>query len=407
MKPDVIILGGGPNGLAMALALGGWRLPQPLQVLVLDARDPQHLPIDMRGTAITRSTQAMFDALGVWESLGPLATEMRDVIVTDGAGSHQDRPALLSFATAAGESAAASMVQNRHLAACLLDAVLRSPCIHLRGGFSFAHYETKAAHITIEALNGDSYRAPLLIAADGRHSRVRQQTGIKLNQQDYGQTALSFSIAHSEPHHHLAEEHFSSQGVFAVLPLQGETCSIVWGTTPAEAQRLLALDDTDFTDALQQQMGNRLGHVSLLGKRAAFPLVMQIAADFIAPHIALIGDAAHAIHPLAGLGLNLGFKDAAALADCVVQALRRGEDIGGPLMLERYQKRRRFDTVMTTLAMDGMNALFVNDNEALRPLRQAGLRMVDQWPTLKNLLMQQAAGTSPDMPRLLQGLLPG
>jgi 2-octaprenyl-6-methoxyphenol hydroxylase len=407
MTFDVIILGGGPNGLATALALGGHRLNHPLRVLLLDVRDPKIIPNDSRGTAITQATQAMFSALGVWDHLKEQACEMRDVIVTDGKGSHQGRASLLTLATASDEAASASMVENRTLVRGLLSAVEQSPNISLQGSFAFDRFETSTARITVHAQSADSHSAPLLIAADGRNSRVRTQANIKVTTQDYKQTALSFAITHDLPHQSIAEEHFSPDGVFAVLPLAGDASSIVWGTSADEAQWLMSLDEVAFNTELQHRMGDRLGKVALRSTRGAYPLVMQLAEHFVAPRIALLGDAAHAIHPLAGLGLNLGFKDAASLADVLFEALSRGEDIGSHAVLERYQQARRFDTMMTSFAMDGMNALFVNDNPVLKLMRGQGLKLVDHIPQAKRFFMGQAAGTSQDNPRLLQGLLPG
>jgi 2-octaprenyl-6-methoxyphenol hydroxylase len=407
MKPDVIILGGGPNGLAAALSLGGSKLPRPLRVMLLDARDPKVVPEDSRGTALTLATQAMFKTLGVWEHLQNHSTEMRDIIVTDGDGSHDALPSLLKLHTESNSKAAAAMVENRHLSAALLKAVAASPNIAMKGGFAFSHFEHSPSRVTLHATSGDVISAPLLIAADGRNSLVRNQAGIKLTTHDYQQTALSFSITHSLPHHNTAEEHFSPDGVFAFLPLRNQSASIVWGTTLSHAEYLMTLDDDAFSKVLQSKMGNRVGAVSLSSKRARFPLSMQIAYELVAPRIALLGDAAHAIHPLAGLGLNLGFKDAAALADCVMQAFARGSDIGADIVLQQYQSLRRFDTLATSLAMDGMDALFTNNDPTLKLLRVAGLRVVDRIPALKSMFMAQAAGTSQNNPRLLQGLLPG
>jgi 2-octaprenyl-6-methoxyphenol hydroxylase len=407
MKIDVIILGGGPNGLATALSLGGAALPRPLNVLLLDARDPQAVPSDSRGTALTTATQSMFKALGVWNDLAGHACDMRDIIVTDGAGRHDARKVLLNLSTDATAQAAATMVENRHLANALLAAVARSSRIHLQGGFEFTHFECSAGRIKLHSKSGTFFTAPLLVAADGRNSRVRKQLDITLTAHDYKQTALTFAIDHSLPHANTAEEHFSSAGVFAFLPLPGNRASIVWGTSPERATSLMALDDTAFNMALQDEMGWRVGAVQVSGKRAAYPLSMQIAQNLVAPRVALLGDAAHAIHPLAGLGLNLGFKDAAALADCVVQAFARGDDIGGVAVLERYEMLRRFETTATSFAMDAMNGLFSNADPGLKVLRSAGLRMVEHVPALKSHFMAQAAGTSQNNPRLLQGLLPG
>ena len=407
MKHDVIIIGAGPNGLAAALALGGARLPRPLRVFVLDGRDPRVIAPDTRGTALTLASQNMFKALGVWDELAPHAAEMRDIIVTDSSGSHEGRPPLLSFATEANKQAAACIIENAPLNAALLASVDASPLIALKGGFAFESITAAGGKISVRSASGEEHSASLVVAADGRQSPVRQFLGIDVTRHDYGQTALSFSIEHSEPHHNRAEEHFSPDGVFAVLPLPGNNASIVWGMSPGRAAELMALDDADFSNALKAQMGDRLGRITLKGKRGAFPLFLQIAKTMVAERVALLGDAAHAIHPLAGLGLNLGFKDSAALADCVAQALARGEDIGSALVLARYEQARRFDTLATSLAMEVVNALFVNDNPLLKFARDAGLKLVDRLPFAKDMLMQQAANTSQDNPRLLRGLLPG
>ena len=313
---------------------------------------------------------------------------------------------MLAFHTGAGRSAAC-IVENQPLSAALLAAVKASPSITLQGGFAFEQLKTTAGHVAVVSKTGESHKASLLIAADGRQSPVRQSLGIDVTRHDYGQVALSFSITHEHPHDNVAEEHFSPDGVFAVLPLPGQAASIVWGMSPEAAQELMALDDDAFIESLEARMGPRLGALKLRGKRGAFPLIMQIAKDTIAPRVALLGDAAHAIHPLAGLGLNLGFKDAAALADVIAQSASRGEDIGSVAVLERYETARRFDTMATALAMDAMNGLFVNDNPILKLSRDAGLRVIDQVPWAKDMLMAQAAGLSQDNPRLLQGLLPG
>jgi 2-octaprenyl-6-methoxyphenol hydroxylase len=404
---DVTILGAGPNGLAMALALASRKLQRPLAVTLLDARDPRHSPVDTRGTAITAATQNMFKALGVWQSLGPHAAEMRNVLVTDGSGPQTDRPSLLKFSTDAGDKAAAALVENGDLVKVLLDEVVASPAITVTGGFSFTDLHLKPGHISVNAQDGRTAESRLLIAADGRNSRIREAIGIPIVKKDYGQTALGFSVSHSQPHEDTAEEHFSTDGVFAVLPLRGNRSSIVWGTSPGEAGRLMALSDEDFNSELQNRMGQRLGVVTLDGKRGSYPLVRQMTDRFVGDRVALVGDAAHAIHPLAGLGLNLGFKDAAVLADVIAGAVSRGEDFGGSACIERYETARRADVQFTSMAMDGMNALFANDNPALKLFRSFGLRAVDQIGSVKSALMQQASGLSQNNPRLMRGLLPG
>ena len=411
MKTDVLIIGGGPIGLAAALALGGSALHTPLNVMLIDARDPRAfaaLGNDTRGTAITRATQSMLKALGVWQDIQPHAGEMRFITVTDGQGNFDQRPTLLSFTTDETSKAAASIVENRHIAAALMAAIERSPAITLCANTAIAAITTSHGLATVTTSDNNTIRATLVLAADGKNSKTRQLLNVQTKGHDYNQTALGFSISHAFAHGGQAEEHFSSDGVFAFLPLPENRASIVWGTTPPEASRLMALREIDFISELLQKLGPRLGELALASPRNAYPLVAQIAESFIAPRVALVGDAAHAIHPLAGLGLNLGYKDVAALADCVASAFSRGDDIGGLAVLENYQSLRRFDTLSTALAMETMNTLFSNDIPWLRDLRKAGMKLIDQLPPVKASLMKQAAGQSTfNLPRLMQGLLPG
>ena len=410
MKTDVLIIGGGPNGLAAALALGGATLRSPLNVTIIDARNPRSFAAsgsDTRGTAITRATQSMLTALGIWKDLEPHAQEMRDVMVTDGVGSFGQRPTLLAFTTDDDSKAAASIVENRHIASALMAAIDRSPAITLIADTAIAHIATDRGLAAVTTTGGEIIRAGLVVAADGKNSRTRELLGIKVHGHAYQQTALGFSISHQLPHNGQAQEHFSPDGVFALLPLPDNRSSVVWGTSPAEAKRLMAMGEPEFLIELDQKLGPQLGTLALASPRSAYPLALQIADQFIAPRVALIGDAAHAIHPLAGLGLNLGYKDVAALADTVAAAFLRGDDIGGAAVLEEYQRNRRFDAWATAAAMEAMNTLFSNNLLFLRDLRKTGLKLVDQWPMAKSFLMREASGEAQNLPRLMQGLLPG
>ncbi len=410
MKTDVLVIGAGPNGLAAALALGGSTLRSPLNVTVIDARDPRAFAtggLDTRGTAITKTTQRMLSALGLWEDLEPHAQEMRDVIVTDGEGGFGQRPELLSFATDDNQQAAASIVENRHIASALLATVDRSPAITLIANTGITQIKTDHGLAKVTTNSGVLIRASLVVAADGKASPTRQLLDIKVHGHAYQQTALGFSISHQRPHNGQAQEHFSPDGVFALLPLPDNRSSVVWGTSPAEAERLMALDEPEFLLELDHKLGPQLGPITLASPRSAYPLALQIADQFTAPRVALIGDAAHAIHPLAGLGLNLGYKDVAALADCVAVAFLRGDDIGGVAVLEEYQRNRRFDTWATAAAMEAMNTLFSNNTPLLRDVRKTGLKLVDRWPMAKAFLMREASGEAQNLPRLMQGLLPG
>ena len=410
MKTDVLIIGAGPNGLAAALALGGATLRSPLNVIVIDVRNPRTFAAgghDTRGTAITRTTQSMLAALGLWQDLAPHAEEMRDIIVTDGVGGFAQRPALLSFATDDNRRAAASIIENRHIARALMAAVDRSPAITVLPETAIDEIKTDRGLAEVTTGNGEVIRASLVVAADGKASKTRALAGIKVQGHAYQQTALGFSISHQFPHNGQAQEHFSPDGVFAFLPLPENRASIVWGTSPDESGRLMDLGEADFLLELCHKLGSKLGSLALESPRSAYPLTLQIAEQFIAPRLALIGDAAHAIHPLAGLGLNLGYKDVASLADTVAAAFLRGDDIGGAAVLEEYQRNRRFDTFATAAAMEAMNALFSNNLPLLRGARKTGLKLIDQWPLAKSVLMREASGEALDLPRLMQGLLPG
>lgn len=406
---DVAIAGAGPNGLAMALALGGSRLRRPLAVTVLDAGDPRTRlggSHDTRGSALTQATQHLLQVLGLSDNFFDELQEMRDIKVTDGTGPLSARPSLLSFATDDKHRAAAAIVENRHLNAALLAAVEQSPQITMLTGQKLTDVSVAPGKAHIKTESGDSYSAPLLIAADGRASFVRSAAGLTVEGRSHHQVALTFTMAHALPHGAMAEEHFAADGVFALLPLPGHRSSVVWAMAPERASNLMALPIADFTRQLQDQVGDHLGEVELQGSRQAYPLQTQLASALTATRVALIGDAAHLLHPLAGLGLNLGFKDVAALADCVHDAVGRGEDHGGPAVLARYAQWRRFDTVATTALIDGMNLLFANDNVALKALRDAGLRLFDHLPPIKTALIGEASGLTGDLPRLMRGILP-
>jgi 2-octaprenyl-6-methoxyphenol hydroxylase len=411
MKFDVIIAGAGPAGLAMALALAGKTSNNPLRVAIIEARDPHAFATqgtDTRGTALTSATQAMMHALGIWDGLREHAENMRDIIVTDDMGNLSDRPALLSFATESNGRPSAAMVENRKLALALLNMVNASPNITLLTNTPIHHVEVTPAKAIITTAANDTHDAPLIVAADGRNSFVRESVGIAVSNHSLGQSALAFSIIHDKPHEGLAQEHFlRGGGVFAVLPLPGNASSIVWAMPDADTNRLMALDDAAFNVELSDVMGQRLGAVQLQGKRSAYPLQVHQAKNMTSHRIALIGDAAHAIHPLAGLGLNLGFKDAAFLADVLLQAFRLGEDIGNPAALERYAQTRRFDVMSVALAMDGMNSLFASTNPVIGMVRRMGLKAVNRAPPLKAFFSAQAAGQLGELPKLMMGLPAG
>jgi 2-octaprenyl-6-methoxyphenol hydroxylase len=252
--------------------------------------------------------------------------------------------------------------------------------------------------------DGRTIRAPLIVAADGAQSALRQRAGISTTGHDYGQTGLVATIAHELPHEGIAYEHFRPSGPFASLPLPGNRSSLVWTETTERAKEFLAMDSDAVAREIEEVMGANLGTVTLEDKLMGFPLRLQIAREFIGPRLALIGDAAHVVHPIAGQGLNLGLKDVAALAEVVVDAIRLGLDHGSEDVLARYQAWRRLDTASMVMVTDGMNRLFSNDIAPVRALRDFGLGLVDRAEPVKNVMIRAASGIAQRGPKLLSGI---
>ena len=398
---DVIVVGAALNGLAAGLALGGYEARRPLSVAIVDAKDPRQKPLDddARASAITASSKRMFEVMGVWKNVAVHAQQMREIIVTDN-GSQGDRPVLLQFGEAASS---ASMVENHHLLEGLLAVAAKSPDITLIAGHGVIDQSFGPGLAKLTLSNGEQLSSSLVIAADGGKSAIREAAHINLVGWSYEQMGIVASFDHVLPHNGRAEEHFTPAGPFAILPLPGNRSSIVWTKGTLEAKRLLSLPQQDFEFELQNEIGAHLGKIALIGKQQGYPLSMFFAKEFHGPRLALVGDAAHVIHPLAGLGLNLGLRDAAALAECVAEAHALGQDIGGLAVLERYSTWRRFDTVATAAAMDGLNRLFSNDISLLRFIRDLGLRATNQLTGLKQAFAQEAAGQTGSLPRLLRG----
>lgn len=407
-KTEVTVVGAALNGLAATVALAGPAVRRPLAVTLIDAKDPRSFSqqdFDGRASAITHSAQRMFEALGVWSAIAPHAQPMEKIIVTDSAVGPANRPVLLNF-EAEASSPTAYMVENRFLYQALLDAALASPHVTLRAGSALSSISFGPGLARATLADGSTISSNLVIAADGRNSRVRDAAHIGMVGWSYDQMAIVATVEHALPHHGRAEEHFRPPGPFAILPLPGNRSSLVWVETKADATRILALPDHDFLLELKQRFGTHLDEVTLASGRHGYPLALFVARAFTGPRLALIGDAAHVVHPLAGLGFNLGLRDVAALAECVSDAKAIGLDIGGASVLERYATWRRFDTVATAAAMDGMNRLFGNDNALLRLLRDAGLLAVNHMGGLKSAFMREAEGVTGAQPKLLRGMMP-
>ena len=406
-KADILIAGAALNGLAAAVALAGPRALRPLDILILDQADPTKFArdsFDGRASAITASSRRMLEALGIWDEIAAHAEPMRDIIVTDSKPGAAARPALLHFGEDDHDGeASAYMVENRHLYGALLDAALASPTIRLETQARIASYGFGPGLARIATTAGDEAKGSLLIAADGRASPARKAAGIQTYGWSYDQSGIVTTVRHERAHGGRAEEHFLPSGPFAILPLTHNRSSLVWTESSDDAKRIMALDDAQFLAELSARFGGHLGELSIAGPRHVYPLAMQIAQSFIADRLALIGDAAHVIHPIAGLGFNLGLRDVAALAECVSEAVKLGLDPGASGVLETYARWRRFDTVMTAVATDGLTRLFSNDNPALRALRDIGLRTAGSLGALKGFFMREAAGETGRLPKLLQG----
>jgi 2-octaprenyl-6-methoxyphenol hydroxylase len=399
---DIVIAGGGYVGLSLALAV---RQASPhLDVLVVDAAPADAWKREERASAIAAAASNMLDALGVWQQILPDAEPINKMIVTDSKTSDPVRPVFLTFDGRVKDGQPfAHMVPNKCMISALVDACLAAG-VTLRHALNVTGFQEKPGHMQVTLSDGETVDAKLLVACDGARSKLRDAAGIKTVRFDYDQSGIVTTVEHERPHNGIAEEHFMPSGPFAILPLKGNRSSLVWTERTAAANRLVASDDLVFEDELERRFGHKLGTLKIIGGRKAFPLGLTLARAFVAPRFALAGDAAHGIHPISGQGLNLGFKDVAALAETIVEADRLGLDIGSLTVLERYQTWRRFDTFRMGVTTDVLNRLFSNDITPLRIARDFGLGLVDRLPQLKSFFIGQAAGTTGEThPRLLTG----
>jgi 2-octaprenyl-6-methoxyphenol hydroxylase len=399
---DIVIAGGGLNGPALALALAD----AGLKVAVADARPATARAgdaFDGRAYALALASQRLLAGLGLWRDLAPHAQEIRKVEATQGVAGSGAGPFGLHFDGAEIEEGRLGyMLEDRFLYRALL-AAMAGRVTHLPG-VSVTGQQPGAAGVRATLSDGRQLVSRLLVGADGRQSGVAQRAGIRRLGHDYGQIALVAAVDHELAHHGRAHQFFMPGGPLAILPLPGKRSSIVWSEPEASAREIMALSDERFLEVLRPRFGDFLGGIGLAGPRFCYPLNLTLAERYVAPRVALVGDAAHGVHPVAGQGLNLGLRDVAALAEVLVVARRRGEDIGADLVLARYQDWRRPDATLLALGMDGVNMLFSNGNPLLRAAREIGMGLVDALPPLRRGFMRQAAGLSlRPMPRLLTG----
>ena len=399
ISTDVLIVGGGFVGVALACALAG----AGMRSVIIETGDPEAAlarGFDARASAIALTSHRLLKRIGVWEKLADEAAPMLDIRVSEG-----NSPLFLHYNHRdVGDDPFGYMLENRVLRRALLQRLRQLPAVTLLAPARLATLERGAGRVIAALADGTRIEAPLAVAADGRDSRLREEAGIRITRWSYRQTAIVTTVEHERPHRFVANEHFLPAGPFAILPLLPETrSSIVWTERTALAPAIMALDDEGFTRELRRRFGSFLGAVRPVGPRFSHPLSLQFAAAATAPRLALIGDALHAMHPIAGQGLNMGFRDVAALFDVLVDAHTHGRDLGAAPILAYYQRWRRFDNTLMLAMTDGLNRLFSNDIAPLRLARDIGLAAVQRMPPLKRLFMRHAMGTVGDLPQLMRG----
>ncbi|MBI1180379.1 MAG: FAD-binding protein [Alphaproteobacteria bacterium] len=395
---DVLIVGGGLAGLSLAVALG--RAGVEVAVVERTALNMTVAPeFDGRVTAISYASWKLLQAIGAWRHMEEHGEPILDIRVTDGAA-----PVFLDFDhRGLGGEPFGFMVENRHIRLGLLRAIQDLGAVRMICPASVEGIDARQGGVEVRLSGHGSVCASLVVAADGRRSPLREAAGIGTVGHGYAQTGIVTTIAHDMHHQGIAHERFLPAGPFAVLPITGRRSSLVWSEKHAVAAALLRLDDAGFNAEIQRRLGGFLGEVRAEGPRFSYPYAVHVAERFCGERLALVGDAAHGIHPIAGQGLNLGWRDVAALAELVVDAARLGLDVGSPLLLEHYDRWRRVDTLTLASVTDGLNALFTNDIGPVRLLRDAGLAVVDRIGPLKRFFMQHARGTVGTLPRLLKG----
>ncbi len=402
-KPDILIVGGGLNGPALALALA----QTGHTVTIIDAlaqKVRKNAAFDGRAYALALASQRLLQTIGVWDRVAEHAQPMLEIKVTDGHAGTGPSPFFMHFDHAEIEEGPMGyMVEDRHLRRAFLDAMDADRNITQINGRTVIAQDQDATGVTLTLDDGSTLTGSLLVGCDGRRSGTAARAGIKRSGWDYGQTALVCAIEHDLPHHGIAHQFFMPPGPLAILPLTGNRSSIVWSERIDAAKRINALPEGEYLQVLRPRFGDFLGDIKLVGDRFTYPLNLTIANAFIGERMALVGDAAHGMHPIAGQGLNAGLRDVGALAEVLTLAGRRGEDIGSVLVLERYQEWRRFDTAALAMATDVFNKLFSNDNPLLRVGRDIGMGIVGSLPGLRRGFVREAAGLTGDLPKLLQG----
>ncbi|MBB3263122.1 2-octaprenyl-6-methoxyphenol hydroxylase [Azospirillum sp. OGB3] len=400
---DVVVLGGGLAGLSMAAALATAGVP----VVCIDRDSPDRQAeddFDIRTTAVAYASMKVLEGAGVWKHMEPDAGPILDIRVADQFSPlfvHYDHTEL----TWDGKNQPFGWIlDNKDMRRALFARAKELPGLHHLAPAQAVSIERTRAGATVRLADGRVVKARLVVGADGRRSLARESAGIKLRSWAYDQSAIICTIRHSEPHNGVAVEHFLPNGPFAVLPMTGNRSSIVWSEKRSLVDMYLKLPEDQFIDELTRRSGGYLGDIELVTRRDAWPLSVLLAERFIAERVALIGEAAHAIHPIAGQGLNLGLRDVAALAEVIVDAHRLGLDVGSPEVLARFQRWRRFDTVLLAVVCDGLVHLFSNNIPPIKLARDVGMAVVNRLPPLKRFFMRHAMGVVGELPRMIKGV---
>jgi 2-octaprenyl-6-methoxyphenol hydroxylase len=397
---DVLIVGGGFVGLTLAAALSRAGIAS---AVIEERAAGRAAAKDGRTSAIAYGSAQVLRGLGIWPRLEPVAEPILEIRVSDGTAPfflHYDHRELKGRLA---DAPLGYMVENDDLKRVLLDHVAGLSNVALITGVTVRRLARNSDGVRAELSDGGAIEARLAVAADGRDSALRREAGIAVARWRYPQTAIVCTVAHEKPHRGIAHERFLPAGPFAILPMKGKRSSIVWTESAKNAPRLLALPDAEFKAELSRRFGDFLGKIEVVGGRWSYPLGLVHADRYVAERLVLAGDAAHAIHPIAGQGLNLGFRDVAVLAEVLADARKAGRDIGAAEVIRRYERWRRFDSFALIAATDSLNRLFSNDIAPIRLARDLGLAAVNRVPGLKRFFMRHAMGLVGDLPRLMRG----
>lgn len=398
VSAEVLVIGGGLTGLSLSCALSG----VGVATVCADSSSPEWQlsdDFDPRTTAIAYASKLLLTRIGVWPLLQPHAEAILSIRVADADSRwfvHYDHHAV-------GPEPMGWVVENVRLRSALLQRLAQCPCFTHLTSARATELERLKDSIRVRLADGRVVRTKLLVGAEGRDSLTRRWSKIRVLRWPYHQSAIVCNIGHRYPHQRVAVERFLPAGPFAVLPMTGQRSSVIWSERETRAPIYLALAEQEFCSELQRRAGDHLGAIWVVGRRSCYPLSFQLATSQISERLALVGEAAHAIHPVAGQGFNMGLRDIAALSESIVDTQRLGGDIGSTATLERFQRWRRFDNALLSGVCDGLVHLFSNDSPPLRLMRRLGLALTEHNPPAKNFLMRYAMGLTGQLPRLLQG----